>query len=457
MKCRKVLKRAVRLMRNTDARPKKMLHAELESALTRWVDQSRQYLWHNMKHVMTIALVHVYCMGTGRISLEFFVFCSGHVDGFVIKDDRVSRTEKQTSHKRKREEIDVTVEGVKDAGEAHPVASRQPNTDTQVDTQATADQGQGRRNASDATPELYDKRPDQTWKEDLKRTRVKSGLYSKAEEDTLREAVRQFAIDRNLPLDDFSWVISTGNKHRSADTKGIWTIVAKSLPQRTIKSVAAAGVRLFHPYANKGAWTEEEDASLRAMVESLGTKWTKIAAAIQRTPEACRFRWREIRLGASKNTGLWTKAEEARLTEAVEKFGKPVKAPAGDGDNGASDRRILLDNINWEAVVAHMKTRSRVQCITKWYLRQGPTMMDRGDWGPGDDKKLLSALWKCGKEIDCDVPWDSLVSGRTASQCKRRWAIMKKRVKNSKDYEFGQLVQKLVELYLPNLLKEQSK
>ncbi|WPT12015.1 RNA polymerase I termination factor [Picochlorum sp. SENEW3] len=414
MKCRKVLKRAVRLMRKTDSRPKKMLHAELESALT-----------------------------------------SGHVGGFVIKDDRVSRTERPTSHKRKREEIDVTVEGVKDAGEAHPVASRQPKTDTQVDTQATADQGG--RNASDATPELYDKRPDQTWKEDLKRTRVKSGLYSKSEENTLREAVRQFAIDRNLPLDDFSWVISTGNKHRSADTKGIWTIVAKSLPQRTIKSVAAAGVRLFHPYAIKGAWTEEEDASLRAMVESLGTKWTKIAAAIQRTPEACRFRWREIRLGASKNTGLWTKDEEARLTEAVEKFGKPVKAPAGDGDNGPSDRRILLDNINWEAVVAHMKTRSRVQCITKWYLRQGPTMMDRGDWGPGDDKKLLSALWKCGKEIDCDVPWDSLVSGRTASQCKRRWAIMKKRVKNSKDYEFGQLVQKLVELYLPNLLKEQSK
>ncbi|KAI8107690.1 hypothetical protein M9435_002718 [Picochlorum sp. BPE23] len=414
MKCRKVLKRAVRLMRKTDARPKKMLHAELESALT-----------------------------------------SGHVDGFVIKDDRVSRTERPTSHKRKREEIDVTVEGVEDAGEAHPVASRQPNTGTQVDTQATADQGG--RNASDATPELYDKRSDQTWKEDLKRTRVKSGLYSKSEEDTLRAAVRQFAIDRNLPLDDFSWVISTGNKHRSADTKGIWTIVAKSLPQRTIKSVAAAGVRLFHPYANKGAWTEEEDASLRAMVESLGTKWTKIAAAIQRTPEACRFRWREIRLGASKNTGLWTKDEEARLTEAVEKFGKPVKAPAGNRGDGASDRRLLLDNINWEAVVAHMKTRSRVQCITKWYLRQGPTMMDRGDWGPGDDKKLLSALWKCGKEIDCDVPWDSLVSGRTASQCKRRWAIMKKRVKNSKDYEFGQLVQKLVELYLPNLLKEQSK
>lgn len=339
---------------------------------------------------------------------------------------------------------------------ADPVASSQPGTDAPV-VQATLDQGTEGRQVLDGTPELYDKNSDQTWKEDLRRTRVKSGLYSKAEENTLREAVRQFAIDRDLPLDDFSWVISTGSKHRSADTKGIWSIVAKSLPQRTIKSVAAAGVRLFHPYANKGAWTEEEDASLRAMVESLGTKWTKIAAAIQRTPEACRFRWREIRLGASKNTGFWTKDEEARLTEAVEKFGKPAQTPAAGGDDRASDRRIILDDINWEAVVAHMKTRSRIQCIARWYLRQGPTMMDRGDWGGGEDKTLLSALWKCGKEMDCDVPWESLVSGRTASQCKRRWAIMKKRVKGSKDYEFGQLVRKLVEMYLPQLLEEQKK
>lgn len=44
MKHRKVLKRAVRLMRKTDARPKKLLHAELESALTRWVGRSEQYM-----------------------------------------------------------------------------------------------------------------------------------------------------------------------------------------------------------------------------------------------------------------------------------------------------------------------------------------------------------------------------------------------------------------------------
>lgn len=347
------------------------------------------------------------------------------------------REEQRPSQKRKRSQVD-----------------EQANKETRTGASPQrADVGGGAVGQA-----AHDKCPGQSWKEDQKRTRVKSGLYSRAEEETLKEAVRQFAIERNLSVDDYSWVISTGNKHRSEETKGIWNTVAQSLPHRTIKSVAAAGVRLFHPFANKGAWTEEEDASLRAMVESLGTKWTKIAAAIERTPEACRFRWREIRLGSSKNSGFWSKEEEARLTEAVELYGKPETRTRGVGGEGpAMDRRILLDDINWEAVVAHMKTRSRVQCISKWYLRHGPTMMDRGDWEQGDDKKLLSALWSSGKEMEYDVAWDTLVPGRTANQCKRRWAIMKKRVKSNKDYEFGQLVRKLVELYLPNLLKQAPK
>lgn len=40
MKCGKALKRAIRLMRKSDARSKKLLRAELESALTRWVHLS---------------------------------------------------------------------------------------------------------------------------------------------------------------------------------------------------------------------------------------------------------------------------------------------------------------------------------------------------------------------------------------------------------------------------------
>eukprot|EP00890_Picochlorum_soloecismus_P002664 jgi/Picsp_1/3399/NSC_06237-R1_protein len=296
---------------------------------------------------------------------------------------------------------------------------------------------------------------DVSWRESLKRKDVKCGLYSKDEEEVLKDAVRRFAIERGLSTEDYSWIICTGRGQRNKETLGIWRTVAHSLPQRTIKSVAAAGVRLFHPYANKGPWTADEDMSLRALVEARGTKWTTISATLERTPEACRFRWREIKLEPNKSSGTWGKDEEDRLREAVEKYGCPrsLQTPA-DEKADIPDRRMLLDDINWEAVVAHVKTRSRVQCIAKWYLRLSPSMIDRGEWGVGDDRRMLRSLWSLGGHpMEHEVPWDGLVKNRTADQCKRRWKLMKKNVPKAKDLDFHGVLEHLVKRFMPTLLK----
>lgn len=307
--------------------------------------------------------------------------------------------------------------------------------------------------------------PDRTWRESLQRTDVKTGKFSKSEESTLRQAVITYAKDNGLSTDDYSWIIGKKeyNGERGLAIRGIWAHVAKSLPRRTIKSVAAAGVRIFHPYANKGAWSSDDDESLRAMVNSLGTQWTKISNTIQRTPEACRLRWREIRSEESRS-GTWGKDEEERLVEAVEKFGKPRSLKGNStvqkiddmGNIVVPERRMILDDINWESVVAYVKTRSRIQCVTKWYLRLGPTMQDRGEWDKPDDKILLKALWnereKNNNVMEHEVSWDALVPGRSADQCKRRWALMRKLVKSQKDYEFAELIWELVLMLLPKLI-----
>ena len=42
-------------------------------------------------------------------------------------------------------------------------------------------------------------------------------------------------------------------------------------------------------------------------------------------------------------------------------------------------------------------TRSNVQCLEKWYSQLSPSMVSRGDWGPGDDRRLLRSLYlRCG-------------------------------------------------------------
>jgi len=329
----------------------------------------------------------------------------------------------------------------------------QPLVDSGVEGSTTVE----RKNA--LRPKTDEKNPPQSWRESATRTDVKTGLYSKDEEETLKEAVRNFAINRGLSTEDYSWIIQTGRGQRDEQSLGVWSTVAQSLPRRTIKSVAAAGVRLFHPFANKGAWTADEDASLRAMVESIGTKWTKISHAIERTPESCRFRWREIKNAGTIRSGSWSKEEEDRLVEAVQKYGKPRSLKGNttvkrkrDDRVILPDRRVILDDINWQAVVAHVRTRSRIQCITKWYLRLGPTMIERGEWAKGDDKKLLKALWNSvgmeGNVLEHEISWDSLVEGRTADQAKRRWQQMRKNVQNNKDYEFHDLVRTLAKNHL---------
>lgn len=357
-----------------------------------------------------------------------------------------------------------------------PILVKVPQRQVHVreEQQKKIDQHQSSNNSAGDAPGTSDDarmEPPQTgsvtWRESLKRVNVKSGKFSNEEEATLRSGVLDYAKKHGLSTDDFSWII--GKKEYSGNAiRGVWTEVAKSLPYRTIKSVAAAGVRMFHPYANKGAWSADEDASLHAMVGSLGTKWTKISEAIERTPEACRLRWREIR-SQEANSGKWGSDEEKLLVEAVEKYGQQrslkgnstIPKTDAEGNVIVPNRRMILDDINWEAVVAHVKTRSRIQCVTKWYLRLSPTMQDRGEWDKPDDKILLKSLWnEREKRMDVmehQIQWDTLVPGRSADQCKRRWALMRKAIKGQKNFEFSDLILELVRMLSPKVLEESNR
>jgi hypothetical protein len=62
----------------------------------------------------------------------------------------------------------------------------------------------------------------EAWEIDAKRKDVKSGPFSKAEDELLLEAVREYGRQHNLPLDDLSWAgdftkmkKATNQKHKS--------------------------------------------------------------------------------------------------------------------------------------------------------------------------------------------------------------------------------------------------
>ena len=162
-----------------------------------------------------------------------------------------------------------------------------------------------------------------TWRSSVKRSDIKTGAWASDEQEKLRMAIRKYALNHDLDPENFEWLL--GKKHSQVDGRGMWTEIANDMPQRSIKAVAAAALRLFHPYAGKGAFTQDEDEALRGLVQAHGNKWTEFSTVLKRTPEACRLRWRDIKDMNTRQSGRWSEEEERTLVAAVEKYGNPSK------------------------------------------------------------------------------------------------------------------------------------
>jgi hypothetical protein len=63
-----------------------------------------------------------------------------------------------------------------------------------------------------------------------------------------------------------------------------------------------------------------------------------------------------------------------------------------------------------------------LQCAEKWHSGLAPSMIEAGQWGRGDDKRLITSLAATGAAEAFQVDWGSLVPGRTAEQV-RGWGF----------------------------------
>ena len=66
-------------------------------------------------------------------------------------------------------------------------------------------------------------------------------------------------------------------------------------------------------------------------------------------------------------------------------------AAASATDTITSPNRLAL------RLLQAVGSRSNVQCLEKWYSQLSPSMVARGEWGSGDDRRLLRSLFlRCG-------------------------------------------------------------
>ncbi len=97
----------------------------------------------------------------------------------------------------------------------------------------------------------------------------------------------------------------------------------------------------------RGKWTAEEDEMLRkAVAEHHGKNWKKIAQAAfgeSKSDVQCLHRWQKV-LDPKLVKGPWTKAEDAKVIELVEKLG-PKK---------------------WSVIAGYLPGRIGKQCRERW-------------------------------------------------------------------------------------------
>jgi len=139
-----------------------------------------------------------------------------------------------------------------------------------------------------------------------------------------------------------------------------------ALPCRTKAAVRKFCQRRYHAY-EKGKWTEEQDALLRKAYAEHPDKWAVISDFVDRIPNDCRDRYRNIvQYGENLVNGPWSQEEEERLMTTVEASIDLIKKKSKNDAALVNDRALLEEMVSWNAVAAKIDGRSRKRCLEKW-------------------------------------------------------------------------------------------
>lgn len=220
-----------------------------------------------------------------------------------------------------------------------------------------------------------------------------SGFFSADEKELIRRAIRDYQERNGLETGDLVDIIQwnpTRKKDTGANTTdqneaqykqesfALWDDIKNAgllRPPYIVKKFVQTNYHNCH----RGGWSQDEDKTLKDLVNHHPGNWKLIATQMNRRELDTYNRWKDyVRHGENRVTKRWTQDEEESFVNVLSTVCQRVE------DHRAEIGKPPLDDytpvINWHEVTREMgDTRSRLQCQSKWKLlraREPPASLD---------------------------------------------------------------------------------
>ncbi|CAE7687296.1 dmtf1, partial [Symbiodinium sp. KB8] len=265
-------------------------------------------------------------------------------------------------------------------------------------------------------------------------SKLKRGVWSKAEDDLLRDLFNAECDARGMDEE--------AKKVRHAAVSTVAAVPAPDVILDSVNKHKAEGQGRFWVNISKhftGKFSDEDIKELRHLVGIHGPKWKKIAQMMQRHPLVVRETYKAHAPGILH--GPWSTSEEERLLSVMKEQGHVEKPGAV--------------RIHWPAVASAVKSRCEAQCMSKWYSSFG--LRERKHvWTPYADAVLLAHVVDDGEESWDHVDWHGVAAGvvhllsstgLAAADCRRRFRALCLRATKLVSRDVAALADK-VEAYL---------